>query len=211
MTADPPAAPAPGRLVEPERAADGRVQSVGGGEVAALDVTAAHARAVLGDRADVAVHESHTGVRGGILQGLRQHRAADPHALAGAEIRVHPPGVVQIGNAAKRPAVQRDAERLELGDGVRHQTFPAGLVDGPAAAVDDDGVQSGPGGVDGGGQPRGPGSGDDEIGHDNRANAAFSVLIRVARSAALSTVNTSAVIQAVCTSGSAMPSATTAT
>ena len=43
------------------------------------------------------------------------------------------------------------------------------------------------------------------------ASAAFSMRIRTVSSQAFSTVKASAVIQAVCTSGSAMPSATTAT
>ena len=44
-----------------------------------------------------------------------------------------------------------------------------------------------------------------------RASASFSQRIRTTSSAAFSTVNASAVTQAVCTSGSASPSTTTAT
>ena len=54
-------------------------------------------------------------------------------------------------------------------------------------------------------------SGDEQVDHVRLASAAFSTLIRVLSSAAFSTVKTSAVIHAVCTRGSATPSATTAT
>jgi len=59
--------------------------------------------------------------------------------------------------------------------------------------------------------PAGPTAGDEQVDQVRLASAAFSTLIRVLSSAALSTEKTSAVIQALCTSGSAAPSATTAT
>ena len=66
-------------------------------------------------------------------------------------------------------------------------------------------------GVDRGGQSGRPPAGDEKVDHPSLASAEFSTLIRLVSSMALSTVNVSAVIQALCTSGNAMPSTTTAT
>ena len=101
--------------------------------------------------------------------------------------------------------------RCSCAHGVRHQAFTARLVDGPAPTLHDDDLESGAGAVDRGGQPGRPAARDEQVDHRSLASAAFSTLIRVVSSAALSTVNTSAVIHAVCTSGSATPSRTTAT
>ena len=62
-----------------------------------------------------------------------------------------------------------------------------------------------------GGQSGWATAGDEQIDHVRLASAAFSTLIRVLSSAAFSTEKTRAVIHAVCTKGSAIPSATTAT
>ena len=94
---------------------------------------------------------------------------------------------------------------------MRHESLAAGLVDRTAATVDDHGVQPGPGRVRRGGQTRRSGAGHDQIGHDSLVSAAFSALIRALSRRPLRTVKATAVIQAVCTSGSAIPSATTAT
>src|ERR1700746_1366687 len=94
---------------------------------------------------------------------------------------------------------------------VWHQPFTAGLVDRSATPFDDDHFQSGFGAVDGRGQPGRATADDEEIDHARLARAAFSVGIRVRSKTALRAENTSAVIHALCTSGSAKPSAITAT
>jgi len=94
---------------------------------------------------------------------------------------------------------------------VWHQPFTAGLVDRSAAPFDDDHFQSGFGAVYRGGQSGWTTADDEEIDHLRLASAAFSTWIRVLSKTALRTENTSAVIHAVCTSGSAKPSAITAT
>ena len=83
---------------------------------------------------------------------------------------------------------------------------PHALSTTPATTLDDDDLESGAGAVHRGGQPRRPAARDQQIDHRRLASAAFSTLIRVVSSAAFSTVNVSAVIHAVCTSGSATPS-----
>ena len=88
---------------------------------------------------------------------------------------------------------------------------PQALSTVPRAPFHDDGLETGPGRVDRGGQTGRAAARHQEIDHRSPASAAFSTRMRVRSSAALSTVNTSAVIQAVCTSGSATPSTTTAT
>jgi hypothetical protein len=88
---------------------------------------------------------------------------------------------------------------------------PSPQADGSATRLDDDDLESGPCAVQCGGQPGRATAGDEQVDHVRLASAVFSTLIRVLSSAALSTEKTSAVIQAVCTSGSAAPSAATAT
>ena len=104
-----------------------------------------------------------------------------------------------------------NTETFQLPDGVWHQPFTAGLVDGSAAPFDDNHLKPRPRAVQRGGQPGRAAASDEQVDHVRLASAAFSTLIRVLSSAALSTENTSAVIHAVCTNGSATPSATTAT
>ena len=111
------------------------------------------------------------------------------------------------GDVPARAAPQRG----QMSHGVRHQAFAARLVDGTAPTVDDLDLQTRSGGANGGGQPGGPAAGDDEVDHANLARAEFSARMRACISAALSTVNAAAVIHAECTSGSARPSAATAT
>jgi len=187
------------------------VQSVSRREVAGLKITAPHRGGVLADGADLALHHPHPCGYRGLVQGFGQDRSAHTEARSGPEVRLDAVGVVQIGDSPKRLAVQWDTDGLQLLDGVRHQPFAARLVDRSLPAVDHDGLQTGARGMDGGGQAGGSAAGDDEVDHDSLASAVFSTWMRLLSRAALSTVKLSAVIQAVCTRGSAMPSATTAT
>ena len=105
-----------------------------------------------------------------------------------------------------------DAELAQPGDGARHQPFTAGLVDRARARLDDGDRQPCPSGVDRGGQSDGPAAGDQQVPHAAAvANARSSHRIRTVSTIAFSRVKQSAVSQALCTSGNAMPSATTAT
>ena len=104
-----------------------------------------------------------------------------------------------------------NTETLQLPHRVRHQPFAAGLVDGSAAPFDDDHLQPRPRAMQCGGQPRRATASDEQVDHVRLSSASFSTRIRVLSSAALSTENTSAVIHAEFTNGSATPSATTAT
>jgi hypothetical protein len=83
-------------------------------------------------------------------------------------------------------------------------------ADGSATRLDDD-LESRPCAVQCGGLPGRATAGDAQVDYVRLASAVFSTLIRVLSSAAFGTEQTSAVIQAVCTSGSAAPSAATAT
>ena len=108
------------------------------------------------------------------------------------------------------------AESGEGADRAGHQALPACLVDGRPARLDHDGVEAGARRVDGGGQAGGTAPATSRRrsrrsrGHRS-ARAVFSQRMRTASSTALSTVKTMAVIHALCTSGSAAPSTTTAT
>ena len=187
------------------------MQAVGGGEVPGCEIAATHRLGVLADRTDIAAHDDRPGVGGGVVQGLRQCGAPDTHAFSGAEVCLDAALAVEIGDSTKRLAPQGNTELLELPDGVRHEPLAAGLVDRTTATVDNHGVQPGPGRVRRGGQSRRSGAGHDQIGHDSLISAAFSALIRARKRKPLRTVKAKAVIQAVCTKGSAIPSATTAT
>ena len=211
VPADTPAATAVGRPVQPELTTDRRVQAVGGCQVARLEIAAAHAGRVLLDIADVALDDSDSGGCGSVVQGFRQHGAPHPASGAAREAGLHAPGPVKVGDAAKRLAVRVDSDGVEVPQRVRHQPFPAGLVNGTGAAFHHGDLKSCAGGVDGRGQPRGSGAGDQKIVHESLANAEFSTDTRVLSRAALRVVNASAVTHAEWTSGSASPSTATAT
>lgn len=140
-----------------------------------------------------------------------QHRPAHAAPSAGPERRVDATVAVHVADAAKWLALHRNLEALQLPDSVWHQPLTAGLVDRSASAFDDDDLESRPGGVQCGGQSRRATPADEQIDHVSLASAAFSTVIRDRSSAALATVKTTAVTHAVCTSGRATPSKTTAT
>lgn len=128
-------------------------------------------------------------------------------------------GAVQVADAAQFAAGDLDAQCSQRGDTAGHDSFSAGLVHGRGPGFDDDGFQAGERGVDGGGQTGRSAAGHQYVDHAGAgavgvvaaASARFSQRTRTVSRAALSTVNTAAVTQAVWTSGRATPSATTAT
>ena len=98
-----------------------------------------------------------------------------------------------------------------MAQGMRHQAFTTRLVDRSATPFGDNDIQPGSGSVDRGGQSGRAATDHQKVDHVRLANAAFSTLTRVLSSHALSNEKTRAVSHAVCTSGSATPSAITAT
>ena len=98
-----------------------------------------------------------------------------------------------------------------MAQGMGHQAFTARLIDRPAAAFGDNHVQPGPSTVDRSSQTGGAAADDQKVDHVRLASAAFSTLTRVLSNHALSNEKASAVTHAVCTNGSAAPSAITAT
>jgi hypothetical protein len=130
---------------------------------------------------------------------------AGPKWCVDATVALH------VGDAAKWLALHCNPEAVQLLDSMWHQPLTAGLVDGSASPLDDNNLEARPGAVQCGGQSGRATPADQQINHVSLASASFSTLIRVRSSAAFSTVNTMAVIHAVCTIGSATPSKTTAT
>ena len=123
---------------------------------------------------------------------------------------------VGVPDADQRPAGHLDAELLELAQPARHEALAAGLVDRGRASLDHDDRQPRTRGPQRRGQADRPAADDHEVGRGGAhaaapASARSSTRIRVRSSTAFSTVKAVAVIQAVCTSGSATPSTTTAT
>ena len=129
----------------------------------------------------------------------------------GSKFGADAPTSVVIADAVERFTRGIYSEAVEMRQGMRHQSFTAGLIYCPRAFFDDDDLESGLGAVQRGREPGGATTRDEKVDHVRLASAEFSTLIRVRSSAALSTENTSAVTHAECTNDSATPSATTAT
>src|SRR5690606_3927364 len=145
---------------------------------------------------------------------LVEREAADAQALAPPERALRGQVAGDVPHAGEGPAsVDVDAELAEERDAVRHDPFAARLVDDACARLDDEDMHAAQARGDGGGEARGAAARDDEVGpHASTSRrvsstsiARSSTRIRTARSSAFSTVKESAVIQAVCTRGSAMP------
>ena len=187
------------------------MQPVGGGQVAGVEVAAPLRRRVLAHLADLVVDDLHTSGCGRIQQRGMQSRSPHAATRAGAESSSDTTSPVEVTNALKRLTRGIHAEAVQLLHGMGHQAFTARFVDGPATTFHHDNLEPGAGSVDRGGQAGRPPACHEQIDHRSLASAAFSTLIRVISNAALSIVNARAVTHAVCTSGSATPSRTTAT
>ncbi len=216
MHAEPEPAAALGRPVEAEHPAHRGVQAVGRDEVAGRLVVDEDVAAAVLDLADRALHDLHAGVGHGVGERPVQRGAADPAAVAVAERRVRGAATAEVADPGQPVTGRVHAERGQVGDGAGHQPLAAGLVDRAGPRLADLDVEAGAGGVQRGGQPDRAAAGD-RRGHapdglrGSVARAAFSTRIRTVSRPALRTVKTTAVIQHACTSGSAIPSSTTAT
>ena len=121
-----------------------------------------------------------------------------------------------VADPDERPAGRRHPEPGKGGDRSRHEPLAAGLVDRGIPRLDHRRRHARQPRLDAGGQSDRPAADDDDVneigGHRSSiASARFSVGMRMpSSSTAFSTVKTMAVIHAVYTSGSAMPSTTTA-
>src|SRR4051794_28281015 len=120
---------------------------------------------------------------------------------------------VEIPDAVEGTAVQLDSEAGQIRGSTVGDPLPARLVDRCGTWLDDYHGQTGQRGTDRRRRTGGAAPGDEEIDHLTKAEvrAGSSVRIRIASSGMFSTVKITAVSHAVWTSGSAMPSATTAT
>ena len=187
------------------------MQPVGSGEVPCAQTTGANRKSILGDLTDVVLHEPHADRRGRVEKCGMQNDPAHAAPRPGTEFSVDSPLAGQVADAAEWLALHGNAEVFQLSDGVWHQPFTAGFIYGCTAPFDDNHLKARPPAVQRGGQSGRAAASDKQVDHVRLASAAFSTLIRVLSSAAFSTENNSAVIHAVCTKGSATPSATTAT
>ena len=138
--------------------------------------------------------------------------AADTQPGAGTEPRLSGSRRGHVADAMERSPGRVHAEVAQPGDRPRHQSLTAGLVEGTRSRLDHGHRQPRIAGVDRGGQPDRPAAGDEKVLHVAAvASARSSQRIRTASTTAFRTANATAVSQAECTSGSATPSATTAT
>ena len=173
-----------------------------------------HPGRVLRHVPDASFDQHHARVAGGLLEGAVQDGTTHPQPRAVTERGFSTTGfAVEVANSLQREPGQRPGQLLQRPDGARHQPLAAGLVHRARPLLDDHRLEAGAGGVQGGGQARGSPADDQDVDHAGSSvrSALSSARIRTRNNAALSTVNTAAVTHAVCTSGSATPSATTAT
>ena len=187
------------------------MQPVGGGEVTCPPLPGTNAIRVLAYLTYFVVADFYAGLGGRVEKGAMQHGPAYTAPSAPFERRVDVQPAVPIADSPDRFAVRMHFKALQVAQGMRHQPFTAGLVDRSAAPFGDDHFQSGPSAVYCGSQAGRAAADDEKVDHVRPASAAFSILTRVLSSHALSIENTNAVTHAVCTNGSATPSATTAT
>ncbi len=83
-----------------------------------------------------------------------------------AEERFGADGAVRdAAGLAQFAAGDLDAQGSQRGDTARHDAFSAGFVDGRGPGFDDDGLQAGERGVDGGGQTGRPATGHQYVDH----------------------------------------------
>ena len=187
------------------------MQPVCSGEVAGAKAAAPHRHRILTDLADVALHDLHAGRCYRVQECAVQCRSLHSTPNTGSKRRADAPTSVVIADAVERFTRGIYSKAVEMRQGMRHQSFTAGLVYCPPAFFDHDDLESGLGAVQRGREPGRASTCHENVDHFRLARAEFSTPIRVRNSAALSTVNTSAVIHALCTNGSAIPSTTTAT
>ena len=147
MAANSPAAPAICRHSQPERGAYRRVQPVGSGEVAGAKAAAPNRYRILTDLAGVALHDLHAGLCYRVQECAMQCRSLHPTPNAGSKRRADAPTSVVIADAAKRFTRGIYTKAVEMRQGMRHQSFTAGLVYCPPAFFDHDDLESGLGAV----------------------------------------------------------------
>lgn len=166
--------------------------------------------------ADLACQHPHAEIKSALVKRGVERRTADSQPATFAEERFGACRAVHVADAAQFVAGDLDAQSSQCGDTARHDALAAGLVHGRGAGFDDDCVQAGERGVDGGGQTGRAAARHQYVDHAetgvvDAARARFSQRMRTVSRAALSRVNKVAVTQAVWISGRATPSATTAT
>ena len=196
------------------------MQPVGRHQVARLDAGGGHVARVPLERGHPGRddRDAERGGPGG--EGGVQHGAANAEAVPVPERRVGLVRGVEVADAAQRVAVRRDAERREPPHGGGHDALAARLVDGGRARLGDRDRQARERAVDRRGKAHRAAADDKHVDHGAAgltargaaaASARISHRMRTVSSAALSTVNTHAVIHADPVSGSAAPSTMTAT
>src|SRR5215212_440064 len=213
-----------GWRVQSEAAAHRGVQAVGGHDEAEPAAVHLDTVAVLTELAGTATLDLDPGRLDGGTHRRMQRGTAYATAEPAPERRLHCPLTREVADAEQVLPGRIDAEVGEGVDSARHQALAARLVDGAGTLVPHADAETRPGGVQGGRQSGGPSAHDQEVVHrvtrahdgstsapPRAVNARVSTRRRTARSRALQMVNTTAVIHAEPTSGSAKPSTTTAT
>ena len=199
---------------EAQRAAQPRVQPVGGHDVPGGDVGHDDVVALGPHRPRLPGEQRYAEVACAIGERSGERRASDAAPGPVGEPGLRCATAVDVPDAAQVAARGIDRHALQATQGVGHQALAARLVRMRRTLLQHDDVETGERGVDGRHEPRRAAADDREVDHGSGtrvARAASSSRIRTRRSAAFSTVKTSAVTHASPTSGRANPSTTTAT
>lgn len=143
-----------------------------------------------------------------------QHCPSDAPTRPALEAVIGDDAAGPVAHPDERGALGVDAEPIEQRQGTGHESLATGLIDRTLAGLEHHDREPGEPRLDRGSEAHRPAAHYEHIGvatHSSRS-ARFSVGMRnPSSSTALSTVNTIAVIHAVWTSGSAMPSTATTT
>ena len=154
-----------------------------------------------------------------LAERLVQHESANPTARPPREVGRDMSTARDVGDAVERVSLRLDAQSRKVVESGRHESFTAGLVDRARAGLGDRDRQPCLGRLERRDEADRAASHHEQVdveAHGRpvavaRRRARSSSWSRTASMGMLSTVNTSAVIQALWTRGRARPSTTTAT
>ena len=149
--------------IEAQGMADRRVQAVGRDEVTGANTVGHHAVLPLLDAARRALLDPHSRGEHHLTERRVQRRSAYPAPRPRAEIGVDPARPGDVADASQGVPRRVHAERRQGGDGARHQTLAACLVDRACALFPDSDVEPRPGRVQGRGHACGSSADDEQV------------------------------------------------
>jgi len=192
---------------------DGGVKAVSGGKVPSGYSGGGDRVLVLADAFHAGVNDWHFQLGKPVSEGALER--STPYSEARADVKASVDRVirVEVADPMEGPPFQAHAQPVQILHRAMRDPFAARLVDRRPSRLDDSHRQPGERGPDGSGCAGRARTGDEKVDHfvSAESSAASSARIRTVSSGMFSNRNTTAVTQAVCTNGNAIPSTTTAT